>query len=130
MAGRRKGSSDPSGLTPLEMQMMQVLWRDGASSVQHVQEQLAGDFAYTTVQTVLNGLHQKGKVRRKLRGRAFEYQAAVARDAVTRHALRDFVNRMFGGSTEDLVMSLIRTRQLDAKTIAALAAAERESDDE
>lgn len=130
MAGRRKGSSDSSGLTPLEMQMMQVLWRDGASSVQHVQQQVAGDFAYTTVQTVLNSLHQKGKVRRKMRGRAFEYHAIVARDTVTRHAVRDFVNRVFGGSTEDLVMSLIKTRQLDAKKIAALAAAERESGDE
>jgi BlaI family transcriptional regulator, penicillinase repressor len=130
MAGRRKGSSDSSGLTPLEMQMMQVLWRDGASSVQHVQQQVAGNLAYTTVQTVLNALHRKGKVRRKLQGRAFEYQAVVAKEAVTRRAVRDFVNRMFDGSTEDLVMSLIKTRQLDTATIAALAAAERERDDE
>jgi len=130
MAGRRKGSSDSLGLTPLELQMMQVLWREGPSSVQQVQQQVSGDFAYTTVQTVLNALHQKGKVRRKLRGRAFEYQAAVGKESVTRHAVRDFVNRMFGGSTEDLVMSLIKTRQLDSKRIAALAAAERENDDE
>ncbi|HTV82273.1 MAG TPA: BlaI/MecI/CopY family transcriptional regulator [Acidobacteriaceae bacterium] len=130
MGGRRKGSSDSAGLTPLELQMMQVLWRDGASSVQRVQQRVAGDLAYTTVQTVLNALHQKGKVRRKLRGRAFEYRAVVAKEAVMRHAVRDFVNRMFGGSTEDLVMSLIRTRQLDADRIAALAAAERENDDE
>jgi predicted transcriptional regulator len=130
MGGRRKGSSDSAGLTPLELQMMQVLWRHGPSSVQHVQQQVAGDLAYTTVQTVLNALHQKGKVRRKLRGRAFEYRAVVAKEAVMRHAVRDFVNRMFSGSTEDLVMSLIRTRQLDAGRIAALAAAERENDDE
>lgn len=130
MAGRRKKSPGPSELTPLEVQMMQVLWRDGPSNVQHVQKHIAGDLAYTTVQTVLNSLHQKGKVRRKLRGRAFEYQAAVAQQAVLRNAVRDFVNRMFGGSAEGLVMNLIQTRQLDAKSIAALAAAERESDDE
>jgi predicted transcriptional regulator len=130
MAGRRKASPQPSRLTPLEVKVMQVLWRDGPSQVQHVQEQVSGELAYTTVQTVLNGLHRKGKARRTLKGRAFEYRAAVARDAVQRNAVREFVNRMFGGSPEDLVMSLIKTRQLDAKKIAALAAAERESRDE
>jgi predicted transcriptional regulator len=130
MAGRRRGSSEPSGLTPLEVQMMQVLWRDGPSNVQHVQKQIAGDLAYTTVQTVLNVLHQKGKVRRRLQGRAFEYRAAVAKEAVLRNAVRDFVNRMFAGSPEELVMSMIKMRQLDARRIAALAAAERESGDE
>lgn len=130
MAGRRKKSSGSSELTPLEVQMMQVLWRYGAGNVQHVQKHVAGNLAYTTVQTVLNSLHQKKKVRRKLRGRAFEYEAAVAQTAVLRKAVREFVNRMFGGSAEGLVMNLIQTRQLDASAIAALAAAEQDEDDE
>lgn len=126
MAGRRKGSSDSSGLTPLEVQMMHVLWTDGPSTVQHVQSQLPGGLAYTTVQTVLNALHQKGKVRRKLQGRAFEYRAAVAKEVVLRHAVRDFVNRMFSGSAETLLISLIKTWHLDPKKIAELLAAEQE----
>jgi predicted transcriptional regulator len=130
MAGRRKTSPPSTHLTPLEVQVMQVLWRQGPSNVQQVQAQIAGDLAYTTIQTVLNALHQKGKVRRTLRGRAFEYKAAVARNAVLQNAVREFVNRMFAGSPEELVMSLIKTRQLDAKKIAALAAAERELNDE
>jgi predicted transcriptional regulator len=130
MAGRRKTSPPSTHLTPLEVQVMQVLWRQGPSNVQQVQAQIAGDLAYTTIQTVLNALHQKGKVRRTLRGRAFEYKAAVARNAVLQNAVREFVNRMFAGSPEELVMSLIKTRQLDAKKIAALAAAEREVKDE
>lgn len=130
MAGRRKGSSGISGLTPLEVQVMHVLWRDGPSNVQHVQTCIEGDLAYTTVQTVLNVLYRKGKVRRRLRGRAFDYRAAVERETVLRAALRDFVDRMFGGSSEELVMSLMKTRQLNADKIAALAAAEQESSNE
>jgi predicted transcriptional regulator len=130
MAGRRKGSPKSSGLTPLEVQIMQVLWRDGPSNVQHVQKSIEGELAYTTVQTVLNVLHRKGKVRRRMRGRAFDYGAAVARDTVLRQAVRDFIDRMFGGSSEELVMSLMKTRQLDAEKIAALAAAEQEGGDE
>lgn len=130
MARRKKRASESLGLTPLELLMMQVLWRDGASNVQHVQSQIPGDLAYTTVQTVLNALHKKGKVQRKLAGRAFEYCAAVSKEAVLRTAVRDFVDRMFGGSSEALVMSLIQTQQLDAEKITALAAAEREDENE
>lgn len=126
MGGRRKGSSGTLGLTPLELQMMQVLWRDGPSNVQHVQKNVAGELAYTTVQTVLNGLHRKGKVRRRMRGRAFDYAPAVTRDNVVRRAVREFVDRMFGGSTEALVMNLIETRQLDAEKIRKLAEQEKE----
>ena len=130
MAGRRKASPQPSRLTPLEVQIMQVLWRDGPSNVQQVQGKVDGCLAYTTIQTMLNGLHQRGKVRRTLRGRAFEYRASVARNAVLRNALREFVNRMFSGSPEELVMSLIKTKQLDEGKIAALIAAEREGRNE
>jgi predicted transcriptional regulator len=54
----------------------------------------------------------------------------VARETVLRQAVRDFVDRMFGGSSEELVMSLMKTRQLNAEKVAALAAAERESGNE
>ena len=120
MAGRKKGSS---GLTPLELQIMQVLWRDGRGNVQHVQKSLAGtaELAYTTVQTMLNVLERKGRVRRRLRGRAFEYRPTVAKEAVLKQAVRDLVDRMFAGSPEELVMSLIRTREVDADRIAALS---------
>jgi predicted transcriptional regulator len=37
------------------------------------------------------------------------------------HAVKDLVDRMFGGSSEDLVMSLIKSRQIDAKKIAELS---------
>ena len=100
---------------------MQILWRDGPSNVQAVQANLQSDFAYTTVQTVLNVLHQKGRVRRTLKGRAHEYYAAESRESVLGQAVQDLVGRMFGGSSEDLVMSLLRTRQIDPAKLAELS---------
>jgi predicted transcriptional regulator len=119
MAGRRKGSK---GLTPLELQIMQVLWRKGPSNVLEVQTSLtlASELAYNTVQTMLNILHRKGRVRRTLRGRAYVYRAIATKEAVLSQAVRDIVERMFGGSSEELVMSLIKTRQVDPKRIADL----------
>lgn len=108
-------------LTKLELQIMQVVWRLGACNVSAVQDGLEQELAYTTVQTMLNILQRKGKLRRKLRGRAYEYSAAVTEANASGHALRDLIERMFGGSSEELVMSLIKTRQIDAKRIAELS---------
>ncbi len=133
MAGRKKGSN---ALTPLELKIMQVLWREGPSNVQLVQQNLlpADDLAYNTVQTMLNVLHRKGRVRRALKGRAYVYRAVASREKVLGQALRDLIERMFGGSSEELVMSLIKSRQVDAKKIAELsrrlAAQERSAPDE
>jgi BlaI family transcriptional regulator, penicillinase repressor len=113
--GREKNT-----LTKLELQLMQVIWRRGASNVSQVQEGLEQELAYTTVQTMLNILWRKGKLKRKLVGRAYEYSAAVSEAKALGHAVRDLVDRMFGGSSEELVMSLIKTKQIDAKKIAEL----------
>ena len=108
-------------LTKLELQIMQVIWRHGASTVTAVQEALPQDLAYTTVQTMLNILHRKGKLKRELHGRAFAYTATVTEAKASTHAVRDLVDRMFGGSSEELVMSLIKSRQIDPKKIAELS---------
>ena len=123
MAGRRIGSVNGSGgMTPLELKIMQVLWRLGPCQVQAVQQELEGELAYTTVQTMLNVLHKKSRVTRRLRGRAFEYRAAVTEEKTLGSAVTDLVERMFGGSPEELVMSLVKSRQLDAGRLTKLAA--------
>ena len=115
------GDREPTPLTKLELQIMQVIWRQGASNVAAVQEGLPQQLAYTTVQTMLNILHRKGKLKRELHGRAFAYSATVTEAKASTHAVRDLVDRMFGGSSEELVMSLIKSRQIDPKKIAELS---------
>jgi predicted transcriptional regulator len=120
MVGRRKGSTS---LTPLELEIMQVLWREGASNVMQVQTQLAPEkkLAYTTVQTMLNVLHRKGRVERVLNGRAYDYSAVESKETVHTQAVRDLVAKMFGGSSEELVMSLVKSREIDPARIAELS---------
>jgi BlaI family transcriptional regulator, penicillinase repressor len=100
---------------------MQVLWENGASTVQAVQEKLPGEsLAYTTVQTMLNVLQRKGRVKRKLVGKAYEYRAVLSRERALREAAGDLLDRMFGGSVDALLMSLVKSRQIDAKKLAKL----------
>ena len=106
-------------LTRLELQIMQVLWESGSSTVHTVQQKLAGaPLAYTTVQTMLNILQKKGKVKRKLAGKAYEYRPVLSRDRALREAAGDLIERVFGGSVDALLMSLVKSRQLDKSTLA------------
>jgi len=109
-------------LTRLELQIMKALWDFGPSNVQVVQENLSASpkLAYTTVQTMLNVLHRKGWVKRTLRGRAYEYEPLVSRDRAANNAIRDMIDRLFGGSVEGLLMSLVNSKQLHPKKLEKL----------
>lgn len=107
-------------LTKLELKIMQVIWRCGASTVSAVQAELDPPLAYTTVQTMLNILERKGTLKRELQGRAYVYSAKVTEGKALGQGVRDLIDRMFGGSSEELVMSLLKNRQIDAKRLAEL----------
>jgi BlaI family transcriptional regulator, penicillinase repressor len=110
-------------LTPLELQIMNVLWDAGACNVQEVQQKLTTSpgLAYTTVQTMLNVLHRKGRVRRRLRGRAFHYEPVLTREKAASSAISHMVDRLFGGSVDGLLMTLIKNQQLDPRKLRKLS---------
>ncbi len=107
-------------ITPLELEIMHVLWQLGAANVQMVQQELERELAYTTVQTMLTVLHRKGKVKRVLKNKAYVYRPALSKSKVTGHAVGELIDRWFGGSAEGLVMNLIEARHLTPKKLARL----------
>ena len=109
-----------TALTKLELELMQVIWRLGSGTVSAVQAELPRPLAYTTVQTMLNILERKAKVRRELHGRAYIYSARVSEAKAHGQGVRDLVDRMFGGSSEELVMSLLKNGQIDAQRLTEL----------
>jgi BlaI family transcriptional regulator, penicillinase repressor len=116
---RQKNSEQP--LTPLELHIMNVLWETGPANVQTVQARLQGrSLAYTTVQTMLNVLHRKGKVKRLLKDRAYFYRPVLSRRKAVTQAVGDMLDRFFGGSADSLVLSLVETRHLTPKKLARI----------
>lgn len=109
-----------SPLTPLELEIMKVLWETGPANVQTVQENLGRPLAYTTVQTMLNVLHRKGHVTRTLKQKAYFYRPSISRRDAAKHAVADVVDRLFSGSATNLVMSLVETKQLSGDELARL----------
>jgi BlaI family penicillinase repressor len=116
---RRKNTDQT--LTPLELEIMSVLWDTGPANVQAVQARLTGrNLAYTTVQTMLNVLHRKGRVKRQLQDRTYIYKPILSRQMAVTQALGDMVDRFFGGSADSLVLSLVETRHLTPEKLAQI----------
>ena len=119
---RRKNPDQP--LTPLELEIMNVLWETGPANVQAVQARLARlgtrSLAYTTVQTMLNILHRKGRVRRQLKDRAYIYRPVLSRQGAVRQAVGEVLDRFFGWSADSLVLNLVETRQLTPAKLARI----------
>jgi BlaI family transcriptional regulator, penicillinase repressor len=116
---RKKNTDLP--LTPLELQIMNVLWETGPANVQTVQARLDGRaLAYTTVQTMLNVLHRKGRVKRQLKDRAYIYRPVLSRQRAVTDAVGEMLDRFFGGSADSLVLNLLETRQLTTEKLAEL----------
>jgi BlaI family penicillinase repressor len=113
-----------------EMEILQVLWRDGAVSLSQAQAGLGRAIGYTTMQTRLNRLVDKGLVTRTA-DRPARYAAAVAQEDVSARHLDLLLERVSGGSVVPLVAHLVRDRSLSAADIAELkqliAEAERQT---
>src|SRR5437667_9921138 len=90
-------------LTPLELEIMHVLWEVGEANVQTVQQHLQRELAYTTVQTMLNILQRKGKAKRTLKDRAYFYKHAVSRSQVVGQIMSEIVERLYVGTAEILI---------------------------
>jgi BlaI family penicillinase repressor len=125
-------------LTKLEMEIMGAVWGLGSASVREVQEQLPvrNRPAYTTVQTIIYRLEEKGAVRRvKKIGNAHIFEAVVTRKAA-HGRLIDELLQVFGGSPRLLMAQLVETGQLTLDdirelegTLATLVAKKTQSDE-
>ena len=108
-------------LTEVELEIMQVIWQKGETSVQEIQEALTrpgGAPALPTVRKMLSILQDKGYVKRRAAGRGHQYRAAVERDRAQEKILRDIVKRAFRGSAARLVAALVETEMLSEKELA------------
>ena len=87
-------------LTDLELDVMNIVWRLGHATVRQIVEGLREQrpLAYTTVQTVLTILTQKGFVEYTQQGRAYLYRAIIQPDVVLRETVSAVVDKLFAGS--------------------------------
>ena len=104
-------------LTTQELAIMKVVWRTDQTTVREVYDTLrkSRPLAYTTVMTMMRILEQKGYLTRATAERAHVYRPARPRQQVLGAMLRDFLDRVFDGASDALLVHLARDNKLTAK---------------
>src|SRR4030042_1069467 len=115
---RRPGPTLP----PHELEIMKVVGSRGHATVRDVYEALLEErrIAYTTVMTMMNVLEKKGHLRKKAGGRSFLYRPPPPQRQVVGSMVREFVQRVFGGSAAPLLAHLVDEEGLPAAEPDAL----------
>lgn len=95
--------------TDAELEILQVLWEKGPSSVRLVNDELAErrEVGYTTTLKLLQIMFEKGLVNRNTDARSHVYEAAIERDETQLNLLGTFVDNVFSGSAMNLVMQAL-----------------------
>ena len=111
-------------LGDLQLRIMQILWQRGEAAVAEVNQALdaEGDWAYTTIATMLRKMEARGLVRHRLHERKFLYRSSVQAEEVTRKISAHFIDRLFEGSLADMVAHLLTTRQISREELVRLEA--------
>lgn len=93
---------------------MKIIWDRGQSSVRDVYETLLEHrkVAYTTVMTMMNILEQKGHLKKDAAGKAYQYSPTRPKSQVIKSMVREFVERVFNGSAEPLIVHLVEEKHL------------------
>ena len=96
-----------------EMIILQSLWEHGPSTVRQIHERLIADrtIGYTTVLKTLQIMTEKGLVLRKESGRSHVYRAAKDESLTQRKLLRSLIERVFGGSTRQLILHALSAKK-------------------
>ncbi len=114
-------------LTRFELEIMDVLWRLEEASVRELREALSEKKrpAYTTVQTIVQRLEQKGAVKRTRKiGNALMFAPAVTKKSAYRRVVEDFL-ALFGGTAQPVVAHLLESGKLTLEDLKALEENER-----
>lgn len=112
------------GPTPRELLLLKLLWEHGPSTVREIRKRFPErpKPAYTSLQTNLQAMFEKGLVARETVDRAHVYRAAIGRDAMEQSIVEDLLSRVFDGSSLRLIATALTTDEPSAEELQRLQA--------
>jgi len=118
-----------STLTGQELEIMKIVWDRESATVRDVYEALLArrKVAYTTVMTMMKILEQKKYLKKTQVERAYLYRPAQPKRQVVGAMVREFVNRVFNGSAEPLLVHLVEEHNLSREDLEEIARLRRKS---
>lgn len=110
--------------TEAELQILQILWQEGPSTVRAVHEKLAKkkDTGYTTTLKNMQNMAQKGMLSRNEEGRSHIYRTQIQQKETQKMLLDRFLDNTFGGSAMNLVMQALGNRKTSREELKQIKA--------
>ena len=98
---------------------MKLVWQRDNATVRDIYEALLQQrkIAYTTVMTMMKILESKGYLKKRRQDRAFVYRPAHPKNQVIGGMIREFIDRVFNGSAEPLLVHLVKARHIREKDL-------------
>jgi BlaI family transcriptional regulator, penicillinase repressor len=122
-----------STITEAELTILKALWDGGPATVRDLLDRLGNDQAYTTVQTLVGRLVDKGHVRTDRKDLAHVFTAVTTRDELARRQVHDVASSLLDGAIAPLVLRLVEGAKFTPAELARfrelLAAAETKAND-
>ena len=107
-----------------ELEILQILWKQGPSTVREINDLLNTDqdrtTGYTTTLKILQKMTEKGLVHRDETERSHVYSAAIEAEKTQRQLVRDLLQRAFGGSPGQLVLQALSEKRASAEELAEI----------
>jgi BlaI family transcriptional regulator, penicillinase repressor len=110
-------------LTPQELEIMKLIWEREVATVRDIYEALLErrKIAYTTVMTMMNTLETKRYLKKRREDRAFLYRPTRPKSQVISGMIREFIDRVFNGSAEPLLVQLVKDERLSPEEVEKIA---------
>src|SRR5947209_16787221 len=110
--------------TGLELEILKVIWDRGQATVREVYHDLQEQrkIAYTTVLTMMGILERKGHLKKSAGARAYVYSPVQPKSKVVDGMVKEFINRVFNGSAQPLLMHLVERRGLSEQELDEIEA--------
>jgi BlaI family penicillinase repressor len=106
--------------TEAELEILNVLWAQGPSTVRDVHTQSSKDIGYTTVLKQMQVMVEKGLLERSESSRSHVYEARIAKEQTQQRLARNLVQRAFDGSAKNLVLGALSSQKVSAAELAEI----------
>ncbi|MCE0522468.1 MAG: BlaI/MecI/CopY family transcriptional regulator [Methylacidiphilales bacterium] len=106
--------------TDFELAVLQVLWKQGDSTVRQVYEALGSKGAYTTVLTIMKIMTEKGLIKPDKSRTSYVYSVTMPPEVVKRRLVSDLVDRAFAGAAQELVLQALSSTSASKEDLKAI----------
>lgn len=117
---------ETADLSRNELEVLRILWERNELKPSEIQEAFSWPIENATLRSILVNLVAKGHVTRRLRGKAYRYEAQIPKATLLQATSRALARVFSGGSIKELLLQLVETEEIGPSDLGYIRAAAAE----